>query len=92
MAMVDQAIVDAVHRTLVDEFELLEANVSAEANLYEDLGLDSLDIVDLVVALERAVGFKIDRVADEEKIRQVRTVEDLYGFVRGKSNARETQA
>ena len=90
--MVDQAIVDTVHKTLVDEFELLEVNVSAKANLYEDLGLDSLDIVDLVVSLERAVGFKIDRAADEERIRQVRTVDDLCGFVQGKSNARETQA
>ena len=90
--MADQAIIEIVHRTLVDEFELSAADLSPKAGLYEDLGLDSLDSVDLVVALERAIGFKIDRVADEERIRQVRTLDDLYGFVRDKVNARETQA
>ncbi len=89
--MVDEAIVDIVHRTLVDEFELSAADLRAQADLAEDLGLDSLDSVDLVVALERAVGFKIDRVADEERIRQVRTLDDLYGFVQDKANARGPQ-
>lgn len=89
--MVDQAIVEIIHRTLVDEFELSAADLSAKADLYEDLGLDSLDSVDLVVALERTVGFKIDRVADEERLRQVRTLDDLYGFVQDKADAHETQ-
>jgi len=90
--MVDQTIVGAVHRTLVDEFELFGADISGESNLFEDLGLDSLDIVDLVVALERSVGFRIDRVVDEERIRQVRTVDDLCAFVQSKADARKTQA
>ncbi|UCE58706.1 MAG: acyl carrier protein [Phycisphaerales bacterium] len=90
--MVDQAIIEVVHQTLVEEFELSAADLSAAVSLYEDLGLDSLDSVDLVVALERAVGFKIDRVADEERIRQVRTLEDLYGFVQAKVNSSGKQA
>ena len=90
--MADQAIVEIVHQTLVQQFELSGADLAGEANLFEDLGLDSLDSVDLVVALERAAGFKINRAADEERIRQVRTLDDLYGFVQLKVNQHESQA
>ena len=46
-------IEEKVKNVLVDEFELDEAELSPDATLYDDLGLDSLDSVDLVVALEK---------------------------------------
>ncbi len=75
---------ERVRKLLVEEFELDESDLLAEADLYTDLGLDSLDTVDLVVALKEEFGFEVDRRRDEERIRTVRTLEDLYGFVNEK--------
>jgi acyl carrier protein len=49
-----------------------------EAHIFTDLGLDSLDIVDLVVALQSSFGVKI---RNEEKVRDIRTLQDLYTFI-----------
>ena len=68
-------------KSSVRRFELAEASLVAGADLYTDLGLDSLDTVDLVVALKVEFGFKVDRRRDEERIRAVRTLEDLHAFV-----------
>jgi len=82
--MSDMEIMDRLRKVLVQEFELDAPTVTPEANLYEDLGLDSLDSVDLVVALEKEFGFKVVRSEDEPKIRAIRTVEDTCGFIREK--------
>ncbi|MCF8068351.1 MAG: acyl carrier protein [Desulfobacterales bacterium] len=75
---------EKVKIVLVDEFELDEAELSPDATLYDDLGLDSLDSVDLVVALEKAFNFKISREKDEETIRAIRTINDIYDFINAK--------
>jgi len=72
---------EIVKSVLVNEFELEEDDLIPEANLYADLSLDSLDSVDLVVALEKAFNFKISREKDEERIRAIRTLNDIYDFI-----------
>ncbi len=67
-----------VNETLVSEFELAPDALKPEARLREDLGLDSLDGVDLIVALEKALGVQIP----EDTARQMRTVGDIHAFVR----------
>ena len=49
-----------------------------EATLYDDLGLDSLDAVDMVVVLEKSFGMKL---TDQEALRSIRTMEDLFQFL-----------
>ncbi len=90
--MTDTAVVERVHRILVEEFELAESDLKSEARLDSDLGLDSLDSVDLVVALKEEFGFTIDRAVDEEKTRNVHTLEDLYAFVNEKLTVRAGEA
>lgn len=58
---------------LVEDFEIDEQDISLEANLYEELDLDSIDAVDLVVKLREQTGKKID----PESFKKVRTVEDV---------------
>jgi acyl carrier protein len=60
-------------RILASEFEIDEATVSPETYLYQDLGLDSIDAIDLIVKLQETVGRKID----PETFKSVRTVEDV---------------
>jgi acyl carrier protein len=66
-------IIDVVNRVVIEEFEA-EGELGPETNLREDLGMDSLDGVDLVVALEVAFGFRIA----EEEARGIRTLGDVY--------------
>jgi len=84
MAYSSPEIMEKVKKILAQEFELEPAQLSPEANLYVDLGLDSLDSVDLVVALEKEFQFKINRERDEEKIRAIRTLTDIVGFIEAK--------
>ena len=67
-----------VTQIMADEFELEPELLQPDATLYEDLGLDSLDAVDMVVALEKAFGMKM---TDEEAMRAVRTLGDLFELV-----------
>lgn len=82
--MTNQEIIDLINTSLAKEFELESAAMTAEANLYEDLGLDSLDTVDMVIVLEQAFGMKI---RDEQEIRQIRTLGDIHRFIIGKKTA-----
>lgn len=44
---------------LINELEIEEENIFPEAKLKDDMGIDSLDFVDIVVIVERNFGFKI---------------------------------
>ena len=52
--------------------------MTPDVSLYEDLGLDSLDTVDMVIVLEGAFNFKIREEAD---IKEIRTLGDIHAFV-----------
>lgn len=76
--MTDQEIIDLINTSLAEEFELDPDEMKAEALLFDDLELDSLDMVDMVVVLEHAFKFKI---REEEAIREIRTLGDIHDFV-----------
>jgi acyl carrier protein len=73
--MTDDDIFQRIKSIFIEEFELEPEQLLPEATLFDDLGLDSLDAVDMVVALEKEFGVK---VKDEESIRSVRTLDDLH--------------
>lgn len=79
--MTEQEVIELIDSSLADEFELDRADLIPEANIYEDLGLDSLDTVDMVIVLEGAFNFKI---REEEAVRAIRTLGDIHRFVLGK--------
>lgn len=85
--MTPEETLQRVRQILEEEFELEPERLAPEAGLYEELGLDSLDSVDLVVALEKAFGFKVVRAHDEERIRAIRTVQDVCDFAAEKREA-----
>ena len=63
--------------TLIELFEIEPELITLEANLYEDLDIDSIDAVDLMVKLKEITGKKIDA----EIFKNVRTVEDVIDAV-----------
>ena len=75
MTLTDDDIFQRIKSIFIEEFELEPEQLEPEATLFDDLGLDSLDAVDMVVALEKEFGVK---VKDEESIRSVRTLDDLH--------------
>jgi len=75
MSMTEVDIFQRIKSIFIEEFELEPEQLTPEATLFDDLGLDSLDAVDMVVALEKEFGVK---VKDEESIRSVKTLDDLH--------------
>lgn len=54
-----QEIEEKVRAFLIDDLEIDEEKISDDAKLKEDMGIDSLDFVDIVVIVEKNFGFKI---------------------------------
>lgn len=71
-------ILQTINSSLAEEFELDQDELRPEASFIEDLELDSLDYVDMVVALEQAFGFKLK---NKEDLKQIRTVGDLHAYI-----------
>ena len=76
--MTDQEIIDKTNGVFEESFEIEKERLVPEAQIFTDLGLDSLDIVDLIVALQNTFGVKI---RNEEKVRDIRTLNDIYRFI-----------
>ncbi|AMT86909.1 MULTISPECIES: acyl carrier protein [Pseudomonas] len=70
-------IFNTLRDALVELFELDPARVSMEANLYQDLEIDSIDAVDLIDHIKRQTGKKIAA----EEFKSVRTVGDVVEAV-----------
>lgn len=50
---------EKVREFLIDDLEIDEEKIQPDARLKEDMGIDSLDYVDIVVIVEKKFGFKI---------------------------------
>jgi acyl carrier protein len=79
--MIDKTVEETINEVLERDFEIPKEKLEPDAALFSDLELDSLDIVDLIVALEKAFGIKI-RTEAAQSFRDVRTLRDLYDAVR----------
>ncbi|MRT15683.1 acyl carrier protein [Vitellibacter sp. q18] len=75
-----EVIVEKINYFLVDEFEVESENIEPKANLKETLELDSLDFVDLVVAIEANFGVKLTG----EDFLNVITLQDFYDLIETK--------
>ncbi|MDQ7917313.1 phosphopantetheine-binding protein [Mesonia sp. MT50] len=70
-------IISKIDDFLVDEFEVEQSEISTTANLKDTLDLDSLDYVDLVVAIESSFGIKL---LGEDFV-NIDTFEDFYSLI-----------
>lgn len=70
-------IILQVNKIMAEGFEVKPGLLTPEARLKEDLGLDSLDGVDLVVALEKTFNYRIA----EQDARQIKTLQDIYSHI-----------
>ncbi|KPZ16456.1 Acyl carrier protein [Pseudomonas amygdali pv. ulmi] len=70
-------IFEILRAAMVELFELEPERVTLEANLYQDLEIDSIDAVDLIDNIKRKTGKKIAA----EEFKSVRTVNDVVEAV-----------
>ena len=75
-----EEIIKPVNNFLVEEIEIEENLLKEEALLKEDLGIDSLDFVDIVVIVEKKFGFKIK----PEEMKDVKTLGQFYDYIASK--------
>jgi acyl carrier protein len=78
-----EPVADRVKKIIVDQLGVEEETVTAEASFVDDLGADSLDTVELVMALEEEFGIEIPD-EDAEKITRVREAVDYIEKHSGK--------
>lgn len=70
-------IVERVNAFLIDEFEIEEEKLQEDADLKKDVGIDSLDYVDIVVSVKREFGFKIQN----GELTDVKTLRQFYDYI-----------
>lgn len=78
-----QTVLERVIKALADTLELNEADISEDSLFKEDLDADSLDLVELLLQMERAYNFK---VSDDEAA-QIKSVRDAVNLVMAKAGA-----
>jgi acyl carrier protein len=81
--MSEDEIYAAVKEVLVEELQLDGATIQPEANLQRDLGLDSLDIATVALALEERFGVDLP----DDALHQLETIEQAVAVLATKINA-----
>jgi len=72
---------EKVRAILVDQLDVDEDAVALESSIIDDLGADSLDVVDMVMSLEEEFDIEIP----DEEIESMKTVGDIVKFIESKS-------
>ena len=70
-------IEEKVKTFLVEELEIDEDKIFAESTLQNDMGIGSLEIVDVIVFVENEFGFKMD----PENFKSIKTFSDFCAFI-----------
>jgi acyl carrier protein len=80
--MQNDEIIRKINKLLVEEIEIEESQIHPAADLKNDLGIDSLDFVDLFVIIDNNFGFKMKA----EEMADVKSLQDFYNYVINRIN------
>ncbi|MDF1823862.1 MAG: acyl carrier protein [Verrucomicrobiales bacterium] len=80
--MADASIEEKVKNIIVEQLGVSEDQVKPEAKFIEDLGADSLDTVELVMAFEE----EFDITVPDEDAEKLTSVGEVYSYIEEKSN------
>jgi len=78
-----QTIEEKINEFLVEEIEIEPDDISPDAHMKNDLGIDSLDFVDIVVIIDQYFGIKVKG----EELAKIETLESFYSFIEEKLKA-----
>ena len=77
MHMREDEVYERVRQYLIREFEIQEERIAPEADLFDDLELDSIDALDWFAKMES----EIDLPIVEKELKEIRTVQDVVDYV-----------
>lgn len=72
-------VFEKLRELICDEFEIDEEYVTLESKLSVDLGLDSIDLVDLGMTVEDE--FNVEMPFEDEELEKIKTVGDLVNYI-----------
>ncbi len=78
--MTRKEIEEKVNDFLIEDLEIEESMIFPDSRLKEDMGIDSLDYVDIVVIVEKYFGFKIK----PQEMTNVKTLIQFYDYIESK--------
>jgi len=81
-----QEILEKVKKILIEKLSVNEADIKEDSSLVDDLGVDSLDLVELLMKFEEE--FKIE--ISEEESQKILTVKDIVDFIEEKTKSATT--
>ena len=70
-------VLEKVKAILAEQFDVEEDKVTADTDLQEDLGADSLDVVDLLMSIEDEFGVELP----DDEIENIKTVGSLVSYI-----------
>ena len=73
--MTNEKLIQLVNQVFIDKFEIEPEKLMPEKRIFEDLELDSLDIVDLVTGLQHTFGIPL---RENKELLKIRTLSDIY--------------
>lgn len=71
------SIFEKLQEMIADQLEIDIEDISYDSNILDDLGADSLDVVDLVMSIEDEFGMEVP----DEALENIRTIEDMVKFI-----------
>ena len=74
---------DKLKAIIVEQFDVDESLVTPEADMQEDLGVDSLDVVDLIVIISEEFDIEIP----DEAVDNIKTVGDIVAYIDSQQQA-----
>lgn len=76
--MDENQIFEQVKKVVVEQLGVAEGEIKKESSFVEDLGADSLDTVELVMALEESFGVEIP----DEDAEKIKTIGDTINYIK----------
>jgi acyl carrier protein len=77
MSNVTQTVFERVKKVIVEQLSVEESEITPQASFIQDLGADSLDIVELVMAFEEEFSTEIP----DEEAEKIQTVQDAVSYI-----------
>ena len=81
--MAEQSIEQRVREIIVNQLNVNDEQVTPEASFLDDLGADSLDTVELIMAFEEEFKDEIDGEIPESDAEKLQTVGDVVKYIEG---------
>lgn len=74
---------ELIVKNLIEQLDLKREDITPESSFVDDFEMDSLDMVEMLIELEKQTDIKIPN----EEVKDLKTVGDLVSYLEGKKNA-----